>query len=61
MREEDILHENGKYWVCKAQQKGKKGYEIYKVSTTHSVRCGQVGVEGEKGLQIAITECDKRA
>jgi len=57
MTEEDILYENSDYWVCKS----KNGYEVYKNCITHSTRCAIIGYEGEKGLNMAIYECDKRA
>lgn len=48
MKESDILHQNGNYWVCadkvKGIQKGNKfsfpGYKIYKCEVTHSIEVG---------------------
>ena len=57
MIEEDILYENGYYWVCKS----KNGYEVYKNGITHCTRCAIIGYEVEKGLNRAIFECNKRA
>ncbi len=62
MQEKDILYEHGRFWVCRAP-KGWKGFEVYRISDsgTHSVRCATIGFEGEKGLQRAIAECERRA
>jgi hypothetical protein len=58
MKEEDILYENGDYWLCKAR---REGYEVYKSGITHSVRCAIIGYEGTKGLELGKAECNKRA
>jgi len=58
MTEEDILYENGYYWVCKIEN---GWYEVYKNGITHATRCAVIGYQGEKGLNKAICECDKRA
>jgi hypothetical protein len=58
MKESDILYENGKFWVCKSET--RKGFEVYEIGITCSTRCAIIGYEGEKGLEIAKTECDKR-
>ncbi len=60
MTEEAILYQNGDYWVCKAPQ-GKKGFEVCRNTSTHAERCAIIGYEGERGLQRAVEECDKRA
>ena len=52
-----ILYENGAYWVAKAPI----GYEVYETKLTHSVRCASIGWDGDKGLQRAIAEADRRA
>ena len=57
MREEDILYQNGNYWVCKA----KVGYEVYKDKITHAVRCGIFGSEGEHWFKRAVHECNRRS
>ena len=57
MKESEILYENGDYWVCKA----KKGYEVYKSGFTHSTRCAVIGWDGQKGINRAIQEADRRA
>ncbi len=56
MRERDILHEDGPYWVRAAA----KGYEVYKTGITHSTRCATIGFTGAKGLRRAIDECSRR-
>lgn len=58
MKESDILYEKGDYWVCKSE---KKGYEVYKIGVTCSTRCAIIGYEGNKGLELAKDECDRRA
>lgn len=57
MREADILYENGPFWVCR---KGK-GFEVYRAGVTHSTRVASVGFEGQKGLDRAKAEADRRA
>ncbi|WP_461533454.1 hypothetical protein [Sinomicrobium sp.] len=60
MTEEQIVYENGNFWVAKL---GSGQYEIYKNMLTHAVRCGIVsyGNDNEKALKAAITECDRKA
>ncbi len=60
MTEEDILYQNGDYWVCEAPQ-GKKGFEVYRDTITHAERCAIIGYEGYYGFALAMKECDKRA
>ena len=55
-KESDIMHETKNYWVLRLQ----KGFEVYKKGITHSTRCAQIGFSGEKGLNRAIFECNKR-
>jgi hypothetical protein len=57
MDEDRILYENGVFWVLKASY----GYEVYKASSTHSVRVARIGYKGADGLKRAIQEADKRA
>lgn len=57
MKESDILYEKGNYWAC-ASKKG--GYEVYKNGITHSTRCAIIGYKGQKGLDRAKLECNKR-
>ena len=56
MTEDQILHQAGPYWVCKA----KHGYEVYKDGVTHATRCAIIGFEGQKGLTRAKAEADRR-
>ena len=56
MTEHDILYECAPYWICRA----KKGFEVYRIETTHSVRCAIIGYEGDKGLQRAKDEIQRR-
>jgi len=60
MKTSDILYENGNFWVCRNQQFGK-GFEVYKVNGTHSVRVAIIGFEGQYGLERAKSEADRRA
>jgi hypothetical protein len=57
LKESDILHESGAYWVTHA----KHGYEVFKTGVTHSTRCAIIGYEGKNGLERAIDECKRRA
>lgn len=58
MQEADIVYELGQYWVYKMPK--DKGFEVYKNGLTHSTRCAQIGYKGDKGLNRAIEECNKR-
>lgn len=58
MTEDDILYQNGDYWVCAA---AKSGFEVYRDGTTHSTRVAVIGYEGVRGLERAKLECDERA
>lgn len=60
MKECDILYENGSFWVSRGQQFGK-GFEVYEAGITHSVRRAIIGYEGQKGLDRAKAEADRRA
>jgi hypothetical protein len=61
------LYENGPYWVCKAQfdsgrfKPKSNGYEVYETGVTHSKRVAHIGWDGQKGLDHAKAEADKRA
>ncbi|MNC15851.1 hypothetical protein D3C75_636840 [compost metagenome] len=60
MKEEDILYQNGDYWIMRNQ---KGYYEIIRDGITHGTVCMVVG-EGpgpNLGLDRAKAECDKRA
>ena len=53
MRESDIMHEVGDYWV--ARQKGT--YVVYKVGVTHSIS-DSAYAKTPDGLSIAIARCN---
>jgi hypothetical protein len=53
MRESDIMHENGNYWVAR----GAKCYTVFKVGATHSTSDSAYEKTAD-GLSIAIARCD---
>lgn len=53
MRESDIVHENGDYWVGKEPT----AYTVYKSGVTHSVSDSSYAKDAD-GLSIAIARCD---
>lgn len=53
----DIMYEKGNHWVLRTN---KGTYEVYKNGVTHSVRCAIIGFEGQKGLDRAKEECNRR-
>ncbi|WP_445496819.1 hypothetical protein [Photorhabdus sp. SF281] len=53
MREKDIVHENGKFWVLR----DKDAYCVMKSGVTHAVGDSAYALN-EDGLSIAITRCD---
>lgn len=53
MREKDIVHENGRYWVLK----DRLAYTVYRAEVTHSVADSSYAPNAE-GLSIAIARCD---
>ena len=53
MRESDIMHEVGDYWV--ARQKGT--YVVYRVGVTHSTS-DSAYAKTPDGLSIAIARCN---
>lgn len=55
MKESDILFENDTHWVFDA---GKKGFEVYRKTITHSERVASIG--RSLGLDRAISEANKR-
>lgn len=54
-QEKDILHETTNFWVLDV---GKNGFEVYRKTLTHSVRCASIG--RSLGLDRAINECERR-
>lgn len=57
--EEDILYQNGPYWVVKEKRHGREMFLIYRDESTHSVLFGTIDYEGEKGLSLAKEKCDQ--
>jgi hypothetical protein len=55
LKESDILFENPTHWVYDA---GKKGFEVYQNTITHSVRVAIIG--RSLGLDRAILEANNR-
>lgn len=53
MRESDILHEAGAFWVARE----KTAYVVYRVNGTHSVSDSAYPRTAD-GLSIAIARCD---
>ena len=53
MKESDIMHENGSYWVGRE----RKSYTVYRSRVTRSVS-DSAYAKTEDGLSIAITRCD---
>jgi hypothetical protein len=53
---EDIVYETEGHWVLRV----KNGFEVYRLSCTHSTRCAQIGFKGTEGLERAKSECDRR-
>lgn len=49
MKEQDILHQNGDYWI----KETRSGYAVFKEGTTHST-----SIECYGDLSIAIARCD---
>lgn len=60
LKESDILHQNGNFWVRKSA-KGLPGYEVYEVVGTHSVRRSIFGSDGPQWLQKAKDRADELA
>jgi cytidylate kinase len=52
----DVVHEQGAYWVLRVPT----GFEVYRNTGTHSVRCARIGFKGAKGLQRAKDEIARR-
>jgi len=55
MKESDIMHEVGSYWVGR-DRKGK-AYVVYKIGATHSVSDSAYDMTDD-GLSIAIYRCN---
>lgn len=61
MKESDILHESGEYWISTAKAAGFTwdGFCVWKVECTHSVLKGRIGFTGEKGMRKAIQTIER--
>lgn len=57
LREKDIVHENGNYWVLDDQRARPKAYVVFKVGVTHSVSDSAYQHDAD-GRSIAIARCD---
>lgn len=55
MRESDIIHEVGSYWVGRDKDEG--AYVVFKIGTTHSTSDSAYDLTPD-GLSIAIARCD---
>lgn len=55
MTEQDIIIENGSYWVGRDRQ--AKQYVVYKTGVTHSVADSAYAMN-EDGLSIAVYRCN---
>jgi hypothetical protein len=53
MRESDIMHENGAYWVGR----GRNAYVVYRVGITHSTS-DSAYARTPDGLSIAVARCN---
>lgn len=56
MTEKDILFERGPYWIARVP----KGFEVYRIDGTHSVRVAHIGWPGRYGLDRAKEEIERR-
>lgn len=55
MRESDIVHENGRFWVCRDLKTNR--YTVFRSGTTHSVSDSAYPLTPE-GLTLAAARCD---
>ena len=56
MRESDIMHENGNFWVAK----DKSGYLVLECGITHSKTLCTFAKDTD-GLSLAVAYCDYKA
>jgi hypothetical protein len=63
----EIVFEKGDYWIKRATfgrptclAPARKGFEVYRVEGTHSVRVASIGFEGDEGLRRAKAEIERR-
>ena len=52
-RESDIMHESGRFWVCRE----KDCYAVFRSGSTHSVSDSAYH-KSPDGLSLAIARCD---
>lgn len=55
-KESDIKYETYKHFVLAAPY----GYDVYRIETTHAVRCAVIGYQGDVGLERAKAEIARR-
>ena len=61
LEEKDIAYETSGFWVLRIPSgKLKDTFEVYRKTITHSERYAIIGYKGEKGLNMAIAECNRR-
>jgi hypothetical protein len=66
MDEDEVLYENGDFWVCREEFGTGRfgptsiGYAVYEQGITHSKRVASIGYDGDKGLLFAISEIKRR-
>lgn len=62
MKELDILHECGDFWVTTALKGGFNwdGFVIWQNVGTHSELRDRIGFPGHTGMSIAIKKCNAR-
>ena len=58
MTEREIIFERGPYWIKHAVT--FKGFEVYRMGATHSVRVASIGWTGTAGLDRAKQEIERR-
>lgn len=60
MKLTDILYASpsGQYFIMRATK--WKGFAVYQNKITHSVCCARIGFEGDKGMQRAMAEIERR-
>ncbi len=56
MTEDDIVHENGNYWVGR----NRKDYSVYENTSTHAV-LWKAFHKNDDGKSLAIKYCDYKA
>lgn len=55
MRESDIMHENGRFWV--GRTRSPPSFTVYRTEVTHSVPDSSYAKDKD-GLSLAIARCD---